>query len=112
MSGNQSVFGNQVVPLNTWTRVTATLTGTTARVYLDSALDLAGTVGVPTTSSVDQTIGSSYTPFYFYQGGMDDLRIYNRALSLPEVQQLALLPEPSSMVLSLGGAATLFFRRR
>ncbi len=112
MSGSQSVFGNRVVPLNTWTRVTATLSGTTARVYINNVLDLAGTVGVPTTSSVDQTIGSSYSPFYFYQGGMDDLRVYNRALSFSEVQQLALLPEPSSIVLSLGGAAALFLRRR
>jgi hypothetical protein len=112
MSGDISLFGSKVVPLNTWTHVAATLSGATARIYINGVLDVSGTVGVPTSSSVAQTIGASYSPFYFFQGEMDEVRIYNRALANTEVQALTLIPEPSSAVLSLGGAVVWLSRRR
>lgn len=36
---------------------------------------------------------------YFFTGSMDDIRIYNRALSEDEVKQLASVPEPTTMLL-------------
>lgn len=43
---------------------------------------------MPTANDVDQTIGASYTPWYFFDGVIDDVFIYNRALSASEVEEL------------------------
>ena len=54
---------------------------------------------------------------YFFHGGIDDVRIYNRALSAPEVAQLhaseapavapAIPTQPTAITASVGGSATL-----
>jgi hypothetical protein len=88
LSGDQALFGSGSVTTGNWTHVGVVLSGTTARLYVDDVLNASGTVGVPTSSSVDQTIGASYSPFYFWSGSLDDVRIYNRALSPAEIHQL------------------------
>ena len=71
-----------------WRHVCVTLSGTTAYIYIDGLLDNSGPVGVPTANDVDQTIGASYTPWYFFDGVIDDVFIYDRALSESEVEEL------------------------
>jgi hypothetical protein len=112
-SGDKILIGQTSVNTGTWKHVAVTLSGTTATSYINGALDISGTVGIPTSSSVDQTIGASYTPFYFWNGSLDDIRVYNRALSAPEVQQLFAAPEPSDFVLlSTGGVLLLGYARK
>ena len=50
----------------------------------------------------------------FYTGAMDEVRIYNHALSSTEVTDLynAVVPEPGSVLLLIGGAALVASRRR
>jgi hypothetical protein len=115
MSGDQSLYGNSSVNTNLWTHVAVTLSGTNATLYVKGVFDTSGTVGVPTASSVDQTIGASYTPWYFLNGSIDDVRVYNRALSYSEIQELATVPEPSTLVLlgmSVVGLLTFILRWR
>ncbi len=100
ISGDQHLFGTSPVTTGLWTHVAVTLAGTTATSYINGLIDNSGTVGVPTTSSVDQTIGASYTPFYFWNGALDEINVYNRALSPSEIQELAAVPEPSSIALT------------
>lgn len=89
MAGNQSIFSNSTINTGEWTHVAVTLNGTAARIYINGQLDASGTVGLPLANSVDQAIGSSYSPYYFFAGAIDDLLLYNRALSQSELQQLA-----------------------
>lgn len=107
LSGDQPLIGQQSVVSADWKHVAVVQSGTTASVYIDGALDLSGTVGVPTTAGVDQTIGASYSPYYFWDGDLDDIRVYNRALTLAEIQQLQVVPEPSGVVLAAIGIAPL-----
>jgi hypothetical protein len=99
MSGDKSLWGNTSVNGNIWTHVAITLSGTTATSYVNGLFDTSGTVGIPTSSSVDQTIGASYTPYYFLKGSIDEVRIYNRALSYSEIQELYSIPEPSTIIM-------------
>jgi len=88
---------SQVVPLgrsisNAWVQLVWVSTGSGSIVYLNG-------VSIYTTTQSGNNIGlhappvigatSSESPFVaFFGGKIDDLRIYNRALSLSEVQQL------------------------
>ncbi len=78
---------------NTWMHVAATFDGTDLKLYINGQLE--GTVsGVGQTIAVNSlplTLGAQdgATPDRFYMGWMDDARVYNRALSASEIQQLA-----------------------
>jgi hypothetical protein len=93
MSGDVPLIGNTAITTGTWRHVAFTLAGTTGRIYVDGVLDKSGPCGVPTVFNGDQTIGASYTPFYFFNDGIDDVQVFNRALSSAEIAQL--VPEPS-----------------
>jgi len=69
----------------TWKYVVVVLSGTTATIYIDGAFDNSGTVNVPNANDLDQTIAASYTPYYFFNGVIDEVRVYNRALSQSEI---------------------------
>jgi hypothetical protein len=106
-SGDKSLFGNAPVNTGDWTHIAVTLSGTTATSYVNGVMDNSGIGGIPTSSNVDQTIGASYTPHYFFKGYMDDVRIYNRALSYSEIQQLYSVPEPAALMLLGAGVVSL-----
>jgi len=82
-----STGGGNDLPLNTWTHIVATSDGSILRLYINgiSIGNANGTLGPK--NSVPLTIGTSGTCGSF--GGLiDDVRIYNRALSVSEVQDL------------------------
>jgi hypothetical protein len=50
-----------------------------------------------------------------FRGALDDIRIYNEALSSTQVMELASVPEPSGLILLASGALALLvpiLRRR
>lgn len=97
-----------------WHLYTVTRSGTTYTFYVDG-------VSLGTTSS-SLTIPDANAPLTigqaegvgFFDGRLDDVRIYDRALSQAEVQALmpAAVPEPASVVLAGAGAAGLVAARR
>jgi hypothetical protein len=94
--GNQSLFATTPVGVDVWTHLAVVLSGTTATTYINGALDSSGTVAVPTSSSVNPTIGASAQQAYGWNGGIDDITVYNRALSPAEISELAhVVPEPT-----------------
>ena len=81
-----------VFPTKVWKHVCGTWDGTTASLYIDGALNNAAT---PSGTSADNAnaiyIGRRHDSFYgspYFDGKIDDVRIYNRALSASEVKQI------------------------
>ncbi len=94
----QIVDTGSVLPPNTWSHVAVTLSGNTATLYINGAV--AGTnnavslrpssLGVTTQNWIGR---SQYADPYF-NGRIDDLRIYNRALIPAELARLRGLSSP------------------
>jgi len=84
-------------PLNTdqWYHIAATWDGVAVRIYVDGVVD-----NDPSDSRVD-AIGTDTRPFYLggrsgtdlLEGTLDDVRLYNRALSEAEIRSLAARPK-------------------
>ena len=92
-------------PINgTWIHVAATYDGTDMRIYINGELE--GTTSAPgvtiNTNGLPLSIGAQYngtTASLWYQGAMDDVRVYNRVLSEDEIWALFSRPPiPSSPV--------------
>jgi len=82
----------------TWVHVATTYDGTTLKVYINGKLDNTK-AAVLTIAANDTNLGigaePAATPINFFQGTVDDVRVYNRALALYEIQTLAGDPPPS-----------------
>ena len=102
---------------DTWTHVAATYDGTTLTHYVDGNLidsvTQAGAIGY--TGSPRLTIGArnAQHPGNFFNGMIDEVKLYNTALTQAEVQA-AMVPEPTTLILlmtGLIGLARIRFRR-
>ncbi|MBM2816733.1 MAG: Peptidase family S9-like protein [Ignavibacteria bacterium] len=91
-SGSYQVNGysKSTIPNNTWSHIAMTYTNSSVRIFINGVLDGVYEGVNPQTSSYALTIGarsSSSQPSYF-AGAIDDVYIYNRALT--DVELLAL----------------------
>jgi hypothetical protein len=94
--GGQSLLATTPLEVDVWTHVAVVLSGTTATTYINGELDSSGGVAAPTSSSVNPTIGASAQQAYGWNGEIDDITVYNRALSTTEISELAhVVPEPT-----------------
>jgi hypothetical protein len=76
------------LPLNVYTHVAATYDGTTMRIYINGVLDASQTTAIGTLNQTDINpviIGSDIDGFI---GAVDELEIFNRTLSLTEIQAI------------------------
>jgi hypothetical protein len=95
-------------PLNTWTHLAIVAGPTDTRLYVNGALRNtlgAFTIGPRTTANAviggtGDGAGGDNDPF---KGGLDEIRIYNRALTAPEVQQLFLFTESDTTAPVISG---------
>ncbi|MEK7414626.1 MAG: LamG-like jellyroll fold domain-containing protein [Planctomycetota bacterium] len=94
-AGIVEVQGKQALEANTWVHLAVTLKGQTATVYRNGVEDFSGTITV-TPSEVTQSrlreperlyIGRGMSANWL-SGWMDELRIYNRALTAADLGQL------------------------
>lgn len=91
----------------------ATLDGTNMRTYVDGVLETTASYsGTPMGTGEEIRIGRHHSLGRQFSGLMDDIRVYNHALSGTEVQALAAVPEPTSCFVLAFGAAALVTRRR
>ncbi len=111
-------LSNVTVADNSWHHLAVTYTGSDGFIYLDGvAVSLARDdfdPGGPINNSPEPVLIGCATDatglVAFFDGSIDDVRIYNRALSSAEVSELYSIPEPATLLLlGLGG---LILRKR
>ena len=72
-----------------WTYITSSYDGTTMKLYINGVLNNSGSFGIALPASTNGWyIGRRWDFVELLNGSIDDVRIYNRALSAAEVQQL------------------------
>jgi hypothetical protein len=84
---HQTVRGTSALPLNVWTHVATTFDGTTQRIFINGVqVASRAQSGLVNTSGGQLRIGGN-TSFAdeFFQGLVDEVRIYNRALTAAEI---------------------------
>ena len=87
-NGHQAVCQPSPLPTNTWTHLSVTYNGSTLTLYRNGVAVATSTVSgtlSPTTGTLQ--IGASQFGEYF-KGLIDEVRIYNRALSATEIQTI------------------------
>jgi hypothetical protein len=125
--GNKPLTGITSIIDNEWTHVAATYDGSWWRLYVNGVLDASLNTSGATpcyTSWQRVGIGANLKTFGWskgttatdmsgaFNGMISDARIYDNALTQPEILALT-IPEPSTLVLLLAGAAALLvFCRR
>ena len=89
--------GTAALPLNAWTHLAATHDGTTLRLYVNGVqVGSRAVAGALLTSTGALRIGGNSIWGEFFQGRIDEVRIYNRALSAAELQTDMNTPLPST----------------
>ena len=84
---NANAYATGILPTNSWTHLATTYDGTNLRLYVNGTLVATqAKTGAITTSTSALTIGSD--PFYgqFFNGQIDELRIYKTALTQTQIQ--------------------------
>ena len=86
-SGERGVSGPSALPLNTWSHLAVTFDGATMRLYVNGVqVQSQAYAGAITTSSGRLRIGGNQVWGEYFKGRVDEVRIYNRALSSTEIQ--------------------------
>lgn len=95
------VIRNQQIPLNTFSQVLVTKMGTNISMYWNGEVAVTGQVANLTTLTgqylqIGRMVDNEDVPGNSaFHGVIDDVRIYNRALTASEVQQLYLIEAPA-----------------
>jgi peptidoglycan/xylan/chitin deacetylase (PgdA/CDA1 family) len=88
LGGNYfSVAGTTGIPLNTWTHLAATYDGTTLKLFVNgSQVGSKAISGAIRVSTSPLRIGGNAVWGRYFRGRIDEVRVYNRALSQAEIQ--------------------------
>ncbi|MDD5144693.1 MAG: LamG domain-containing protein [Candidatus Pacebacteria bacterium] len=85
-AGLGGIESNGVLSLDTWYFVTTTIFGTDVSIYIDGVLDKTGTLAWTWPSDVDIQIGKVFGTSYYFNGLIDDVRVYNYARTAEEIR--------------------------
>jgi Concanavalin A-like lectin/glucanases superfamily len=84
---NANAFGTAALTLNVWTHLAGTYDGGTLRLYVNGVqVSTLAKTGALTTSTNPLQIGGDSIFGQYFQGKIDEIRVYNRALSATEIQ--------------------------
>jgi glucose/arabinose dehydrogenase len=85
-SGDMALRGPSVLAANTWSHLAFTWDGATSRLYVNGAqVASAALAGTAATSTGSLRIGGNSIWGEWFGGAIDEVRVYNRALSAAEV---------------------------
>jgi PKD repeat protein len=86
-TADMSAMGSTALPLSTWTHLAVTFGGGTLRLYVNGVQVGTRTIsGTIRTSGDALTIGGNTVWAEWFRGLIDEVRIYNRALTQAEIQ--------------------------
>jgi len=86
-TSSSSAIGGGGLAVNTWSHVAVTYDGTTLRIYVNGVLaNSAAVTGALASSNYPLTIGGDTLYAQYFRGIIDEVRIYNRALTQTEIQ--------------------------
>lgn len=107
--GEQQINGSGPLPVNTWTHVAVTKSGTTGTLWLNGVPVAANTAMTLSPSSLGNTnnnwIGRSQYGDPLLDGSVDDFHIFNAALTQEQIQSLMTSPGGST-----GGGNVVSYR--
>jgi parallel beta-helix repeat protein len=82
----QDMSSNAHIPLTSWTHVAMTYNGTDVSLYINGAYDNGAPLSLDTVVDANGlTIGWRPDGPYYWSGGLDEMRIYSRALTSAEI---------------------------
>ncbi len=83
----QQMISNTVLPLNKWHNISIVYKDGNATILIDGMLDSIQEINSPGLNSVQVLLGASgeQSVDHFFNGSMDDIRIWNRALDAQEL---------------------------
>lgn len=85
----RGVTSQTQLELGRWYHVAAIVRNNTAYLYVNGKLDGLPSTVVATGPTTTQAVTLGYNNIHsYFQGELDDVRLYNRALSLPEIRRL------------------------
>lgn len=96
--GTKELTSSAAVPLNTWSHIVISYQSGAQRLYVNGVLQASGSVtGALTTNSLPLQIGQdqSYAGRY-WNGAIDEVRVYSAALNASQVQTLYQATHPCS----------------
>ena len=107
VGSSQSVAGSTALPLNTWTHLALTYDGTTLRLYQGGTqIGSRAVTGTIATSSLPLRIGGNAIWGEYFAGRIDEVTVYNRALSASEIQADMAGPLPTAPRLNITAPAS------
>ena len=87
-AGHQAASMGSPLALGQWSHLAVTFDGSVVRFYLDGNLVSSPSIGATTVTPRDTLLylGSDVRPSQFFNGSLDDLRIYKRTLAQGDIQ--------------------------
>jgi len=87
-AGNTTIQGATVLPTNEWIHVALAYDGGEARIYVNGELDVSSNVSGEITQSNNELRIGLGDPAGYFHGTIDDVRIYNKALTQEGIQAI------------------------
>jgi hypothetical protein len=100
--GNDLVLNGYSIGANTWVHIVTTYDGTTAKIYYNGTMLASGSKAWNTPGSAFR-LGRNINGSNGFYGHVDDLKIYNRALTDAEVTQLHNQPNGAALTPIISG---------
>lgn len=95
-SGSYTLLDSEVNVTNEWTHIALVQDGSNVNLYINGVAEVSASDGVapsissPPNASIGAYIHPSSTAGAYFNGSIDDVRIYDRVLSAEEIQELYL----------------------
>lgn len=111
-SGNATISGNQEISTGQWVHLAVTRNANSGEVklYVNGLLDATGTAGLATLNSNPNIhIGGNTLDGRYFNGSIDDVRLYARVLTQPEIATLLTTTAPTLLLTTPVGTVTNSF---